>query len=252
MTRANLSPRPDEKPPATAPGAPERPPLADMAAPQPQLAARLARFRAWMDLIFADHGFIRLVYLNRHRVGTGALWRAAQPAPGDFRRFAAEGGRTVVNLRGGREMGAWPLEQEACHEAGLTLVELPFRTRLAPARETVRAAADLFARIEYPALIHCKSGADRAGFGAALYLILREGRTVAEAKRQLRLVYGHMRASRAGILDAFLDRYRDEGEAKGKSLLDWVEQDYDPEALKRDFRPQKWASLFYDWILRRE
>ncbi len=227
------------------------PPPVNMAVPQPQLAARGARLRAWLDLIFADHGFIRLVYLNRHRVG-GQLYRAAQPAPADFRRFAAEGGRTVVNLRGGREMGAWPLEQEACHEAGLTLVELPFRTRLAPARETVRAAADLFARIEYPALIHCKSGADRAGFGAALYLILREGRPVAEAKRQLRLAYGHMRASRAGILDAFLDRYRDEGEARGKGLLQWVEEDYDPEALKRDFRPQKWASLFYDWILRRE
>ncbi len=239
---------PPEAVPPTGPGA-----AGDRAAgaADHSLATRSGRFKAWLDLIFVDHGFIRLVYLNRHHVGSG-LWRAAQPAPADFRRFAARGGRSVVNLRGGRELGAWPLEQEACEAAGLALYELPFRTRQAPSKETVRAAADLFARIEYPALIHCKSGADRTGFAAALYLILREGRTVAEAKRQLLLRYGHMRASRAGILDAFFDRYREDGEARGMALLDWVETRYDPDALKRSFRPQTWASVLYDWILRRE
>ena len=32
----------------------------------------------------------------------------------------------------------------------------------------------MFETIEYPAVMHCKSGADRAGIMAALYLILKK------------------------------------------------------------------------------
>jgi hypothetical protein len=38
------------------------------------------RLRAWINMIFVDHGFFRLAYLNLHRV-TPDFWRAAQPAP---------------------------------------------------------------------------------------------------------------------------------------------------------------------------
>ena len=55
--------------------------------------------------------------------------------------------------------------------------------------------------------------------------------------RQLTLRYGHFRFAKTGILDAFFERYRREGEAKGMPFLEWVERTYDPEALKRDFRP---------------
>ena len=56
-------------------------------------------------------------------------------------------------------------------------------------------------------ILHCKSGADRAGFVAALYLIVHEGRSVDEALRQLSARYGHFRFSKTGILDAFFERY---------------------------------------------
>ncbi|MQT13198.1 protein tyrosine phosphatase [Rhizobiales bacterium Sp-1] len=218
----------------------------------PSLATRRGRFAAWIDLIFVDHGFLRLAYLNLHRVG-GEMWRAAQPAPADFRRLAADKGiRTVVNLRGGRDLGGLALEEEACRALGIALVELPFRTRVAPAKETIREAAALFDRIAYPALMHCKSGADRSGFAGALYLILKEGRSAAEAEHQLSLRYGHLKASRAGILDAFLERYRTEGEANGLSLLDWVETRYDPARLQAAFKPQRLASWLVDRVLKRE
>ncbi len=38
----------------------------------------------------------------------------------------------------------------------------------------MRDARALFDRIEYPALFHCKSGADRVGLMAALYLFFKE------------------------------------------------------------------------------
>jgi protein tyrosine/serine phosphatase len=210
-----------------------------------------ARLRAWAHMVLVDHGVFRLFYLNRHRV-TPNLWRSAQPAPHQLAWFAEQGVRTVINLRGGREHGSWQLQKEACDRLGLDLVELVVRSREAPDRETILNARAFFAGLRYPAVIHCKSGADRAGFVAALYLVLHEGRTVREAMRQLSLRYGHFRYARTGILDAFFERYRVEGEEKGIPFIDWVERVYDPQILMRDFRPRFWSALVADRIMRRE
>jgi protein tyrosine/serine phosphatase len=210
-----------------------------------------ARIRAWANMLLVDHGVFRLVYLNKHRV-TDRLWRSAQPAPHQIARLAAEGVRTFINLRGGREHGSWQLQKDACDRLGLTLVELVVRSREAPDRDTILAARDLFARMRYPAVLHCKSGADRAGFVAALYLVLQEGRPVSEALAQLSPRFGHFRFAKTGILDAFFERYLDEGEAKGIAFLDWVERIYDPQSLMRDFKPRFWSDLLIDRIIRRE
>jgi protein tyrosine/serine phosphatase len=202
-------------------------------------------------MLLADHGLFRLVYLNRHRVSE-RLWRSAQPAPHQIAWFAAQGVRTIVNLRGGREHGSWPLEKEACDRHGIALVDFVLRSREAPDRATVLASQRFFDGLRYPALVHCKSGADRAGLFAALYLLVHEGRGSAEALAQLAPRYGHFRFAKTGILDAFLQRYRDEGEARGMPFLTWVERVYDPEALRRDFRPGLWSDLVVDALLRRE
>ena len=209
------------------------------------------RLRAWANMVLVDHGVFRLVYLNRHRL-TDKLWRSAQPAPHQLAWFAKQGIRTIINLRGGREHGSWPLQREACERLGLTLVEFKARSRGAPERETILKAKDFFDGIAYPALIHCKSGADRAGLVAALYLIVHEGRPVREALSQLSLRYGHFRFAKTGILDAFFERYLTEGEPQGLTFLEWAERVYDPDALERDFRPSFWPDLLVDRILRRE
>ena len=126
------------------------------------------------------------------------------------------------------------------------------RSRGAPERETILAASEFFANLDYPAVVHCKSGADRAGFMAALYLVVHEGRSVESAMRQLSLRYGHFRYAKTGILDAFFERYRVEGEAKGIAFLEWVEHVYDAEALTRDFRPSFWSDVFVDRVMHRE
>jgi len=137
------------------------------------------RVRAWTNMLLVDHGVFRLVYLNKHRVSE-RLWRSAQPAPHQIARLKAEGVRTVVNLRGGREHGSWQLQKEACERLGLHMEEFVVRSRGAPDRDTILRAKAFFDRLEYPAVLHCKSGADRAGFVAALFLIgsLRRDRAV--------------------------------------------------------------------------
>lgn len=215
------------------------------------IAGVLGRLRAWTHMIVADHGLFRLAYLNLHRVSE-TLWRAAQPAPHQLARLRDKGLRTVVYLRGGREHGSWQLQKECCDALGLELVDFVVRSRAAPDKETLLRARRFFAGLQYPALVHCKSGADRAGFVSALYLVVHEGRPANEALRQLSLAYGHFRMAKTGILDAFFERFRDEGEAHGLSFEEWVETRYDPEALARDFKPGLISDILVDKMLRRE
>lgn len=215
------------------------------------LAGRRDRIKAWANALVMDHGVFRLAYRNRHRVSP-VLWRSAQPAPHDVASAARLGVRTIVNLRGPGGHGSWPLERDACERLGLTIVDFPIRSRGAPEREMVLGAPAFFASLNYPVLVHCKSGADRAGLMAALYLLLHEKRPLDEAMEQLHWRYGHVKLAQTGILDAFFERYRDEGLAKGRDFLDWVAHDYDPDALNRDFKPGRLSSLFVDTLLRRE
>jgi protein tyrosine phosphatase (PTP) superfamily phosphohydrolase (DUF442 family) len=194
------------------------------------------RLRAWLDLLVLDHGLIRLVYPNRHRV-SDELWRSGQLAPWDLRRLASKGLRTVISVRGGRALGGRQLEREACERLALKFLEIDIRGREAPSRDALLTLIDLFETVEYPVLIHCKSGADRTGFAAALYLLAREQCPLSKAKAQLSLRFGHWRASRAGILGAVLDAYGSEGLAAGLDLRGWVQSRYEPDKINGSFRP---------------
>jgi len=209
------------------------------------------RLLAWMNMVFVDHGIFRLVYLNRHRVSQ-QFWRAAQPTPSQIHQAAKDGVKTIVNLRGGREFGSWPLEREACEETGLKLVDFVIRSRGAPDRERIASAKAFFDGLTYPVMAHCKSGADRAGFMATLYLLIHEKQPLDEALKQLSWRYGHFKFAKTGILDAFFERYRVEGLDKGLDFQTWVETVYDPDALECDFKTKPWANWFVEHILGRE
>ena len=209
------------------------------------------RWRAWAHSFFVDHAFVRMVYLNFHKV-TATLWRSAQPTPGQLGALARQGLKTVVSLRGGRRHGSWPLEVEACAAHGLTLAEYIVTSRGAPDKATILAMDDFFGGLQTPVLIHCKSGADRAGFVAALYMIMRENRSAHEALKQLSLRYGHFHFAPTGILDHFFETYRDEGEAKGIPFRTWVRDHYDPDRLKATFKPRLLSSFITEKLLHRE
>ncbi len=209
------------------------------------------RIFAWGNMLFVDHGLVRLVHANRHRVDD-ALWRSAQPSPFDVRWAARIGIRTIVYLRGGTGIGSWALEREACARRGVALASLPLSSRHPPSREVIHAAAAVFDGIEYPAMVHCKAGADRAGFAAALYLLLKRRATAAEAEKQLGWRYGHWRSAKTGVLDAFIEAYRTEGEAQGIGFLEWVDTRYDPAAVAKRFRARPVIGFIVDRILRRE
>ena len=122
-----------------------------------------------------------------------------------------------------------------------------------PTREQVLGARDLFATIEYPALMHCKSGADRAGLMSVLYRHFQQGLPIREAMKELGLRTLHVKQGKTGVLDYTFERYLTDAEPKGISFVDWVQSDaYDPKAIKADFQAGFWATLLTDKILRRE
>ena len=226
--------------------------LPRVAAPPPVLSV-WQRVRAFLDMWLVDHGFIRDIYCNIHKVDDD-VWRSAQPAPHHLRWAKRQGIRTIINLRGEREdCGSYILEAEACAKLGLTLVNFPIRSRSPLDRETLKAAVHLFDQVEYPVLMHCKSGADRAGFMATLYQFTKMGIPLADAmKTQLSLTYGHVKQAKTGVIDFFYATYLEANARQPISFLDWVERFYDRDQLDASFK-ENWAwGILVNYILRRE
>ena len=101
--------------------------------------------RDWTDLIFKDHGFLRIWWHNFHEVAPG-MFRSNQPSPSRVHAAARQGIRTIINLRGPRSDGGWQLEAEACAEAGITFLDFTARSRAAPdkaMRHATRTSAPL-------------------------------------------------------------------------------------------------------------
>lgn len=205
----------------------------------------------YFDMLFIDHGVFRLLYVNRHRLGEHA-WRSAQPAPHHIKALAREGIRTIVNLRGERMCGSYWLEQEACRRYGIELVNYQVRSRAAPSRAELKGARDLFDRIQYPMLMHCKSGADRAGLMSVLYRYLKEGVPLEIAKKELSWRFGHIRQADTGILDYFFERYLQDTADRPMPFFEWVDHVYDPIELRKSFKAKGWANQLVNNVLRRE
>ena len=215
------------------------------------LDAAGARRNAAIDMLVFDHGLLRKVWRNEHEVD-GGVWRSSQPDPGMVRRLAGQGFKAILNLRGATEYGSYLLEREACRAAGIELVDFKLTSRALPSREEILALDAIFARLPRPFLMHCKSGADRAGLAAALYLLLRKGMSAEEAARQLSWRYLHVKGAATGVLHFLLERYAADSAAEPMGFREWVETRYDPEALMAEYRSGGAADLLVDKVLRRE
>ncbi len=196
------------------------------------------RFLAWTHLLIADHGIFRIFYLNRREIAPG-IWRSAQPAPHNIRRWAVEGIKTVICLRINchrlRE-----LEMTACRKVGLDYRELPITASDVLKPSDVEKFSLLFRDIKYPAVMHCKTGVDRAGVAAALFLLIEENADSNRAKRQLSLRYGHIGFGKKGIARAALEVFCIDQAKFGGSFFDWAQTVYDPDATRSEFL--KWRN----------
>ncbi len=212
------------------------------------LSTARGRAVAWIDSLLIDHAVFRLVWTNFAVVAPGRLYRSNHPTPANLAAMTRRHGlKTLINLRGRTGNGSDALSRAAAKELGLDFIDMALESRGAPQRDRILRLHDICRHMRAPALIHCKSGADRAGLAAGLF-VLFQGGTARQALQQLSLRYGHIRQARTGILDAFFHHYARVAEGR-KPFLDWVREDYDEAALRRDFHANGLASFINDWVL---
>ena len=112
------------------------------------------------------------------------------------------------------------------------------------------AARELFERVEYPILMHCKSGADRVGLMSALYLPREarraDPRSQAPAVARATATSAKPTPACSTTSSSAISPIRP---TTPMDFYDWVETVYDPEELKRSFHANRWANRIVDSVL---
>lgn len=142
---------------------------------------------------------------NFHAVENHVLYRSAQPDKAELASYARQYGlKAVLNLRGAHPGTDWYDREVAASRAlGLQHYDYPLSAKRFVTSRQIADLLQIIGDAPKPLLIHCQSGADRAGLVAALFRYAVTDATAAEADRQLSLVYGHFPylTSRSGAMD---------------------------------------------------
>lgn len=140
----------------------------------------------------------------------GAVYRGSQPSPGDLAVLVQDLElRHVLNLRGYREGESWHrAEVAACEKLGIGHTDVRVRIRDWVAQHEARRFVVLLEEMPKPLLIHCKNGADRAGWGAAVAALLA-GASMEEGLRELSPAHGHFCSRSRCHLHDFFTYYQD-------------------------------------------
>ena len=198
------------------------------------ISTEQARRRAKWHFNIIDHGILRTFWTNLFEIAPG-VWRSNQPSQNRLKQYKSMGIKTVLNLRGVTERSPYLFEEEACRDLGMTMVNHRLSARSLVRGKELLSLLDTFETIEKPFVMHCKSGADRAGLASALYLLHIEGASISEARKQLSFKYIHIRASKTGVLDHILDAYEADTKTDPMPIRDWIEKCYHPKRLQAAF-----------------
>lgn len=175
---------------------------------------------------------------NLHEVIPGRAYRSGQLGPDRLVGLIEQLGlRSVVNLRGTKPHETWYVdEQRVLAASGVTLHSLRMAANRLPSRQTVRQLVDILDAVEEPFLIHCGAGTDRSGIASALLLLL-EGGSLEDARRQFGLRHGYLSALSPSDLQDWLSLYEGWLAQRGASST--------PQHL-REFAREGYTPYFYD------
>ena len=210
------------------------------------ISSRSGRFWAHVHFHLMDHAFLRVFWNNFHQV-CNEVYRANQPSPSHLKSYKDKGIKAVLNLRGFTQQSYALFEEDSCKNLGLDLISVPFSGSSAPQPEKLLEIIDIMEKIPKPFVLHCKSGADRAGLVSAMYLIVQKKLSVTEAKKQLSFKYLHLDFTKTGILDYILDVFSQRLKIENIDFLDWIKQEYNAEILNSSFKSRiEWKTTARD------
>ena len=210
------------------------------------ISTRSGRFWAHVHFHLMDHAFLRVLWNNFHQV-SDEVYRANQPSPSHLRSYKDRGIKAVLNLRGFNQQSYALFEEDSCKNLGLDLISVPFSGSSAPQPEKLLEIIDIMEKIPKPFVLHCKSGADRAGLVSAMYLIVQKKLSVTEAKKQLSFKYLHLDFTKTGILDYIFDVFSQRLKIENIDFLDWIKQEYNAEILNSSFKSRiDWKTAAID------
>lgn len=184
--------------------------------------------------LWIDHEILRVYWHNFAMIAPG-VYRSNHPTNARLEAYAAMGIKSVINLRGATRHSHYNFEVESCKALGIKLIDIPLSARSAPTKMRLLEVVDRLSSQKKPFLIHCKSGADRTGLVAAIYLICVEGKSAKEARKQLSLRYLHLAITKTGILDYVIWSYIKRNEIGGIDFRDWVETEYNASEITHGF-----------------
>ena len=212
------------------------------------LTTKSGRFWANVHFQLMDHAFLRIFWNNFYKVSDG-VYRANQPSPSHLKSYKKLGIRSVLSLRGRANQSYDLFEDHYCKLLGLNLVYEPISSSSAPKPERLENIINVMRDIPKPFVVHCKSGADRAGLVSALYLIAEEKRSVEEAKKHLSFKYLHLDFTKTGILDYFFNVFSERLKFGNIDFLEWIKSEYNADILNSSFKNRiEWRTVARDMM----
>lgn len=203
----------------------------------------IERRRSRFYALWVDHEILRICWHNFAEI-VPSVYRSNHPTHERLEQYAAMGIKSVLNLRGATRHSHYRFEVETCSLLGLELIDIPLSACKAPSKTQLIEVVDILSKIQKPFLMHCKSGADRTGLVAAIYLIQIEEKSITEAKKQLSFRFVHLRFTKTGILDYIIWVYGKRVEQGAICFRDWVEAEYDSSNITAEFaRTSLWQRL---------
>lgn len=218
-----------------------------------RLKTKKGRLFAHLEAWFVDHEILRVLYRNFYKLSNDAF-RSNHPSPAFIKKLKkANHVKTIISMRRADSTGQYRLEKQACDDIGITLINHPMSSRSFPDANKIMQAKSILENADYPILIHCKSGADRAGMMSVFYKHFILKQPIKQALSELSMKYGHFRWADTGKLDVFFEDFLQfEQQNPNISFTEWVQDHYDKPKLNEEFHAEGWANLVVNKILRRE
>ncbi len=149
------------------------------------------------------------------------FYRSGQPDLNELNKLITRDGiRTIINLRGEHPGEKWFDDEFALTESKqITFISLDFQLKQIPHRRTLLAYLDAIETAPRPILIHCDNGVERTGEAAAIYEMVVNKKSKAEAMKMLSKTYYYAES------DDPSKKYFIE---KVWQSEDWARNEYDP------------------------